>query len=156
MVTKKSQDLQTGKTDTDVARTLSNDLSLTNILLLLIIVLNGLMLYILSGNSVNIPGLETIWIKESMLDIEYDKAWGRANYELITEAQRLSLSDPQNPSNLEAMRQYVDSFGDGKWTNSVIDTASWEDDVTLEKEEISSIISTATIVQEGDGNQWPL
>ncbi len=96
-----------------MVESLNSDFSLTNVLLLIVITLNALGLYFLTGNSFSVPGmiLDPLGIKSALLDLEYDKAGGKENYDLLTRAQQLSLQDPQNPSNIKAMKQYVESFG---------------------------------------------
>jgi protein-disulfide isomerase len=140
MVTKKPQN-----SESEIIKTLSNDFSFTNILLIIVIVLNSLAIYFVTGNSITLPGLSSIGIKESLLEIEYEKSGGRQNYELLTKAQLLSLNDPQNPSNIEAMRQYVDSFGSGGMPTGgpapVVPTQT----ATLTGEALQAIIASSVI-----------
>ena len=53
---------------------------------------------------------ETHPFKNIILQIEYDKVGGRANYDLMNHAQRLSLTDSQNPGSLVHMQEYINSF----------------------------------------------
>lgn len=53
---------------------------------------------------------ETHPLKNIILQVEYDKVGGRANYETINHAQRLSLADNQNPGSLIHMQEYINSF----------------------------------------------
>lgn len=90
--------------------------SLTSTLLVLTIILNILSIYLLMGNSVSLPSsisVDALGVKRAFLEIEYAKVGGKENYDIMTAAQQLSVNDPQNPSNIKAMKQYVDSFASG-------------------------------------------
>ena len=63
-------------------------------------------------------------VRNILLQIEYDKVGGRANYETLNYAQRLSLTDPQNPSSLIHMQEYINSFSGG--TKTLTNTQSPE------------------------------
>lgn len=68
------------------------------------------------GNSLTLPdsiSLDPVGVKRAFLEIEYAKVGGKENYEIMTAAQQLSVNDPQNPSNIKAMKQYVASFQSG-------------------------------------------
>ncbi len=91
-------------------------LSLTHILLILVILFQSWALYLLTGNSVPSFGdvsMDPLGIKRAVLEIEYDKVGWKANYDIMTRAQQLSVNDPQNPSNIANMKKYVESFS---WT----------------------------------------
>ena len=84
---------------------------LTSILLICVLVLQIVSMYLLVGNSFSEkPGFDLLGIKKAVLEIEYDKVGGKANYEIMTRAQELSVNDPQNPSNIANMKKYVESF----------------------------------------------
>jgi protein-disulfide isomerase len=124
----------------------SNTISLTHILLVIVIFLNALWIYLLTGNSFSFPGMsnDSFGIKQALLDVEYDKAGSRANYELLTRAQQLSLMDPQNPSNIKAMKQYVESFGSGGTKQATSDSAEWTVS-SLTGEQLTKIVNSSAI-----------
>jgi len=120
---------------------------LTPVLLIISVILNVLSLYLLMGNSLTLPesiSLDPVGVKRAFLEIEYAKVGGKDNYEIMTAAQRLSVNDPQNPSNIKAMKQYVDSFASGgKATQSAGDTPAVT--ASLTPEQVSAIISGAVL-----------
>ena len=88
----------------------------TPILLGVLIILNIFGLFLLTGNSFSLPAsisVDPVGVKKALLEIEYSKVGGKANYNIMTQAQNLSVNDPQNPSNIEAMKKYISTFGSG-------------------------------------------
>lgn len=81
------------------------------------------------------------------MDHEYAKVGGKATYDILARAQLLSLTDKQNPSNLERMKEYIKSF-DGTSpevpkTDTVVPTPPV--DKTLPESEIKTIKDSAVI-----------
>ncbi len=127
-----------------------NTSCLTPILLGILIVLNVFGLFLLTGNSLSLPtsiSVDPIGIKSALLEIEYAKVGGKANYEVMTQAQNISVNDPQNPSNIEAMKKYIAEAKTGTkgGTPPVAPVVS----ATLTSAEIATILSGASI----DGNK---
>ncbi len=90
-----------------------SNFSLTHILLIIIVLLNASALYLLTGNSISLPAsmsVDPIGVKKALLEIEYSKVGGKENYDIMTQAQNLSVNDPQNPSNIEAMKKYIATY----------------------------------------------
>ncbi len=111
MVTKSTSSPESGSCATSC-----NCSSITFILLAVIVVMNIVGLYLLTGNSLSLPSsisVDPVGVKKAFLDIEYAKVGGKENYDIMTKAQLLSVNDPQNPSNLMAMKKYIDSFASG-------------------------------------------
>lgn len=92
--------------------------------------------------------VDPIGIKKALLEIEYDKVGGKENYDVITKAQLLSLNDPQNPNNINAIKQYV-GVGTGSATSQK-PTVSPVTSSQLSQDEIVSLLSGAVI--EGNKN----
>lgn len=121
---------------------------LTPVLLIITILLNVLSLYLLMGNSLTLPdsiSLDPVGVKRAFLEIEYAKVGGKANYEIMTAAQQLSVNDPQNPSNIKAMKQYVESFASGgkAATQATGDTPAVTANLT--PDQVAMIISGAVL-----------
>jgi len=110
----------TKKTETPSPDTSCNcSWSFTSTLLVCILILQLVGMYLLTGNSFSLPeksGFDVLWVKRAILEVEYDKVWGKENYEIMQKAQKLSVMDPQNPSNIANMKKYVESFGTGTKT----------------------------------------
>ncbi len=88
----------------------------TPILLGVLIILNVFGLFLLMGNSFSLPAsisVDPIGVKKALLEIEYSKVGGKTNYDIMTQAQNLSVNDPQNPSNIEAMKKYISTYASG-------------------------------------------
>lgn len=126
-----------------------------SILLGILIVLNIVGLYLLTGNSLSLPSsisVDPVGVRKALLDIEYAKVGGRENYDIMTKAQLLSVNDPQNPSNIKAMKKYIDSFASG--SNAVVtqddNTDSPSGAATMTPDEVTAIVSTAVL--EGNKN----
>jgi hypothetical protein len=120
--------------------------SLTPILLSVLIVLNVLGLFLLTGNSLSLPAsisVDPIGVKKALLEIEYSKVGGKANYDVMTQAQNLSVNDPQNPSNIEAMKKYILTFGSGTRTPNAPTTPIVG--ATMTPAEIAVILSGAAL-----------
>jgi protein-disulfide isomerase len=83
---------------------------LTPTLLGVLIVLHIFGLFLLTGNSFSLPAsisVDPVGVKKALLEIEYSKVGGKANYDIMTQAQQISVNDPQNPSNIAAMKKYI-------------------------------------------------
>lgn len=130
-------------------------MSLTNILLIIVIVLNSLGLYFLTGNSLSVANMtiDPLDVKGAILSVEYDKAWGKEIYDLLAKAQQLSLNDPQNPSNLKAMKQYIESFGT-RTAQQTEDTGTTDNSpaLTLTGEKLSKIVDGSSIEWNKDAD----
>lgn len=127
--------------------------SLTHILLVIIAIFNAASLYLLTGNSFSLPGsisIDPVGIKKAILEVEYEKAGGKENYEILTKAQQLSMTDSQNPSNLDAMKKYIASFGSGAVQPT--DTTNPTNAATLEADKIQTIVSDAVIEGNKDAD----
>lgn len=137
MVTKKTENLSS---ETSPCKSSWN---LTSILLICILVLQVASMYLLTGNSLSLPeksGIDVLWVKRAILEVEYDKVWWKENYEIMQKAQKLSVTDPQNPSNVANMKKYVESFGTG--ANTVSDNSN---SVSPEANQEFQIISSGTL-----------
>lgn len=95
------------------------NMTLTNILLSAILVLNIFGIYFLAGYSIAIPDspFEMLGIRNALRYHEYEKVGGKENYDLQTTVQKLSLTDSQYPGNIENMKKYIASF-DGDQTGT--------------------------------------
>ncbi len=120
---------------------------ITPILLGVLIVLNVFGLFLLTGNSFSLPSsisVDPVWVKKALLEIEYSKVGGKANYDIMTQAQNLSVNDPQNPSNIEAMKKYISTFASG--TKAPIATPTTPAvGATLTPTDVAIILSGASI-----------
>ncbi len=122
-----------------------NKSCVTNILLVILIVLNIWGLYFLMGNSVSFPGsitVDPVGIKKALLEMEYQKVGGKANYDVVNQATLIQIKDQ-----LPQMQQYIKT----QWWK-VDDTQPNEPLVTtsLTADEILTILSGASI----EGNKW--
>jgi len=43
----------------------------------------------------------SIGLKKAILEVEYEKVGGKESFEIQSQAQKLSLRDPQNPGHIE-------------------------------------------------------
>ena len=82
---------------------------ISNILILLVVcislVLNVASIYLLVGNSVGLNALsDPLGIKKSILEVEYTKVGGKANYELLVQAQMIQFK-----SNLPQLKEFIKS-----------------------------------------------
>ena len=83
----------------------SAKVSTTNILVIILIVLNVFGLYLLTGNSVALPtsiSVDPVGIKKAILEIEYDKVGGKANYDIISQATMIQMKEQ-----IPQMEQYI-------------------------------------------------
>lgn len=131
--------------------------SITFILLAVIVVMNIVGLYLLTGNSLSLPSsisVDPVGVKKAFLDIEYAKVGGRENYDIMAKAQLLSINDPQNPSNIKAMKKYIDTFASGTNTTNQATTTTTTPTpsgaLSMTPSEVSAIVSTAVL--EGNKN----
>lgn len=122
-----------------------NKSCITNILLVILIVLNIWGLYLLMGNTVSFPSslaMNPIGIKKALLEMEYQKVGGKANYDVVNQATLIQIKDQ-----LPQMQQYIKT----QWWK-VDDAQANEPVVTtsLSTDEINAILSGASI----EGNKW--
>ncbi len=113
---------------------------ITNILLCILIVLNIWGLYLLMGNTLSFPGsisIDPVGIKKALLEMEYQKVGGKANYDIVNQATLIQIKDQ-----LPQMQQYVKTQG---W--KVADTEVDQPTVTtsLTSDEVAAILSGAAI-----------
>lgn len=136
----------------------SSSHTLLTILLVVSIVMNALSLYFLMGNSVSIPwsgstqgstggtvaSIDPIGIKKAILEIEYDKVWGKENYDLVNKAQQLQLKQT-----LPQIKQFVETNG-GSAAGAQGTPAQPNTSSTLTPDVVSKVISDAVV--EGNKN----
>jgi protein-disulfide isomerase len=109
-------------------------------ILLWVVILQGFFnIYLLTGNSVSLPaytGIDAFGVKKALLDLEYEKVWGKENYELVSKATLIQMQEQ-----IPQIKQFIESNGGNQWakTPEAIVTE------TLTKEKIDSIVSTAAI-----------
>lgn len=147
MVTKKTQEMIIESGD-------EKNFSLTHILLILLILLNMAGLYLLTGNSISLSGnttIDPVGIKKAILEVEYDKAGGKERYELMQQANLLSLTNQKSPNfvSLDQIKTYIASFGSGWSDGSTAEVTSDSTFPTLASDKISAITADAAI----DGNK---
>ena len=119
---------------------------ITPILLGVLIILNVFGLFLLTGNSFSLPAsisVDPVGVKKALLEIEYAKVGGKSNYDIMTQAQNLSVNDPQNPSNIEAMKKYISTFGSGAKAPTV--PVALASGATMTPAEIAVILSGAAL-----------
>jgi len=121
----------------------SAKVSTTNILVIILIVLNVLGLYLLTGNSVALPtsiSVDPVGIKKAILEIEYDKVGGKSNYDIISKATMIQMTEQ-----IPQMEQYIKT----QW-GKVADTTTPTTPTIMSPEDIATILSGASI--EGNKN----
>ncbi len=115
---------------------------ITPILLGILIVLNALGLYLLMGNSFQLPSsisVEPAGIKKAILELEYEKVGGKANYELVSKATLLQMKDQ-----IPQIEQYLKTQGG----NTAAPTAQPNQPAatsTMTPEEVAKILSSAAL-----------
>jgi protein-disulfide isomerase len=115
---------------------------ITPILLGILIVLNALGLYLLMGNSFQLPSsisVEPAGIKKAILELEYEKVGGKANYELVSKATLLQMKDQ-----IPQIEQYLKTQGG----NTAAPTAQPNQPAatsTMSPEEVAKILSSAAL-----------
>ena len=115
----------------------SAKVSTTNILVIILIVLNVFGLYLLTGNSVALPtsiSVDPVGIKKAILEIEYDKVGGKANYDIISQATMIQMKEQ-----IPQMEQYIST----QW-GKVADTTSATPS-TMTPDEVALVLSGASI-----------
>lgn len=147
MVTKKT-------TEAPVEAGDESNFSFTHILLVLLVLLNAAGLYLLAGNSFSFSGntsIDPVGIKKAILEVEYDKAGGKERYELMQQANLLSLTNPKSPNyvSLDQIKTYIASFGSGWAVGPTTGTTDDSTFPTLAADKISAITADAAI----DGNK---
>ncbi len=82
------------------------------------ILLNVIAIYVLIGNSIGLTALnDPLGIKRSILEVEYAKVGGKANYELLLQAQLIQFK-----TNLPQLKQFIASQGGKTPTTTTINT----------------------------------
>jgi protein-disulfide isomerase len=112
-----------------------------------LIVLHIFGLFLLTGNSFSLPSsisVDPVGVKKALLEIEYSKVGGKANYDIMTQAQQISVNDPQNPSNIAAMKKYIAEAGKGNQPTTP-DTKTPETGAILSQADLATILSWATL-----------
>jgi protein-disulfide isomerase len=120
---------------------------LTPTLLGVLIVLNIFWLFLLTGNSFSLPSsisVDPVGVKKALLEIEYSKVGGKANYDIMTQAQQISVNDPQNPSNISAMKKYI-AEAQGKKPTQDSNTPTIPSGSMLSPTDLAAILSGATL-----------
>lgn len=113
------------------------------ILVILSLVMNAISLYFLSGNSYTVSN-NTVGIKKALLDLEYEKVGGQANYDLIQKMQMMNLKEQ-----LPQIEQYIKSGGASADTlvNQPTNTAK-----NLDAEAVKTILADAVIEGNKDAS----
>jgi protein-disulfide isomerase len=112
---------------------------LTPILLGILIVLNTLGLYLLMGNSFQLPSsisVEPAGIKKAILELEYEKVGGKANYELVSKATLLQMKDQ-----IPQIEQYLKTQGGNTQAVQPTQPAT----TTISPEDVAKILSSASL-----------
>lgn len=107
------------------------------ILLIVVILQWALNLYLLTGNSVNLPastGIDALGVKRALLEIEYDKVGGKENYELISKATLIQMQEQ-----IPQIKQFIETQG---WATPVTPAAPVGTE-TMDQDTINKIVSTA-------------
>jgi protein-disulfide isomerase len=149
MATKSSPHVESEKTD--IIAAVEPAISLTNLLLLVVIVLNAAGLYLLAGNTISLDdgSVAPLGLKKAILEVEYEKVGGKENFDIQSRAQQLSLKDPQNPGNIDGMKKYIASFN-GQTpdtpTPALTSTASL-DNMVIDTGSIQATLSGDTVIE---------
>ena len=83
----------------------STKISISNVLMIVLLVLNILALYLLTGNTLALPkslSVDPVGIKRAILEIEYEKVGGKANYDIISQATMIQMKEQ-----IPQMEQYI-------------------------------------------------
>lgn len=94
----------------------------------------------------NSSGLEQV-VREALLKHEYEKVWGKANYDVINEVQKVFLSHPSNPNNIAAQKEILEHLkGDSTATTDTHTNTNtqWSSN-TLSSDEIANILKDAVL-----------
>ncbi len=120
-----------------------------DILLILVVILIGIQLFL----SVNSEKQLEERMRNVLLAHEYEQVGGKENYEIITKLQKLMLTDPSNPQNIEAMKEYLAEAGEstgsslGDSTGSTAPTAK-----TLTEAQIDGVLTGAVVEGNKDAD----
>jgi protein-disulfide isomerase len=149
MATKSSPHVESEKTD--IIAAVEPAISLTNLLLLVVIVLNAAGLYLLAGNTISLDdgSVAPLGLKKAILEVEYEKVGGKENFDIQSRAQQLSLKDPQNPGNIDGMKKYIASFNGqtpDTSTPALTSTVSLEN-VVIDTGSIQATLSGDTVIE---------
>lgn len=115
---------------------------LTYILLIVVILQWALNLYLLTGNSLNLPastGIDALWVKRALLEMEYDKVGGKENYELISQATLIQMKEQ-----IPQIKQFIQTQGGAQAVDTpTTTTPSVAQEITLDA--VAKILSTTTL-----------
>jgi protein-disulfide isomerase len=117
-----------------------SNFSLTHILLIILIILNAAGLYLLTGNSISLPAsitTDTLGVKRALLELEYDKVWGKANYDLVSQATRMQMQDQ-----IPQIKQYIETQW-GKTPGAT--TPSPTQATVIDATQVATILSGASL-----------
>ncbi len=123
--------------------------------------MSGVQIYLLSGNTLSIPSLQkagesqtkdesVFGIKKALLEIEYDKVGGKENYDIITAVQKKTITDPNNPQNIEAYKKYLGM--DGKTEGNQGTQEQPKPTTKTDKEAVQKVIDTAVLEGNKDAD----
>jgi protein-disulfide isomerase len=137
-------------TETEVST--ASDFTLTNVLIIIVILLNALGLYLLTGNSLSLSNsdksIDTFGIKKAVLEVEYDKVGWKKNYDLINQATLIQMKEqiPQIEKFLSTQGGSVpDTATTGSTTTTTIPVLTPDEIATLKKDAVIEWNSGATI-----------
>ena len=133
------------KQETPVPQTTSP--ILTYILLIVVILQWALNLYLLTGNSVNLPaatGIDALGVKRALLEMEYEKVGGKENYELISKATLIQMQEQ-----IPQIRQFIETQWGATAAVNPDATIGWK---TLDQETIDKVVSTAALEGNPDAD----
>lgn len=112
----------------------------TNIIIALVLVvsvlLNTLSTFIIV-KWIKVPWLDTWWIKQELLNLEYDKVWWKENYDIINKMQKSQIE--------QYVAQYKQQNGWDNGTKNNQDGSNKTEAKTLSKDEIAKIKEWAYI-----------
>ena len=120
-----------------------NTSCLNSILLGVLIVLNAFGLYLLMGNSFSVPSIsvDPVGIKKAMLELEYQKVGGKANYDIIAQATAIQMKEQ-----IPQMEQYIKTKGGNTTTQGVTtNTATPVAASTMSEADIAAVLTSAAL-----------
>ena len=111
---------------------------LITILLVILIAISSTQLFLTLA-----PNTKNAFLKEVLLQHEYDKVGGKENYEVITELQKAFLVHPDNPQNIAAQKEILAQLGGGTNTNQTQATTPTGN--VLSNEQMANILENAVL-----------
>lgn len=113
-------------------------------LLVVIILLQSVGLYLLSGYSVSLSwkDADMVGIKRALLELEYDKVGGKENYELITQATLIQMKDQ-----IPQIKQFIKTQG---WDSPSTPETPVGESITPEK--LAEVLENAVIEGNKDAD----